>query len=134
MKAQEIFERVTAEMANGKSYEEAWQAANSGTSEGAKKGWEHKRTFAMAQSTFASKMSQHAFGAGGKSGDHMLAAQAHADASKLHNEAMMSAADAGEDKVAALHESARNNHAEMARHHLDERKFAMATEDGHNVK
>lgn len=33
---------VNAEMAKGKSYDEAWQLANSGTSEGAKLGWEHR--------------------------------------------------------------------------------------------
>lgn len=33
---------VNAEMAKGKSYDEAWQLANSGTSEGARKGWEHR--------------------------------------------------------------------------------------------
>lgn len=84
MKAQEIFERVTAEMVNGKSYEEAWQAANSGTSEGAKKGWESRLHGAFAAGSIANQTN--------KAGDHKHAGNEFA-------KAIFEMEDAGADKM-----------------------------------
>lgn len=131
MKAQELFERVNTAMANGKTYEEAWQMANAGTSEGAKKGWEHRGQYgsvgfnptpgtdenslkAWAASDAADKASWESYGIKDKS--------VHENAARLHEKAATAHAAAnygGTHAYWKAHETAEARHRQMAKAHRE---------------